>query len=200
MPVTQLDQVSKYIGPKSDDKPLKLSKLGGKDWQKTRSRVKSAVKDMAKELIELYSKRIKIKGHSFSPDIDMQNDFERRFEFVETDDQLRCIHEIKKDMEKIIKTPCGEIQGTTCRLPGVTAFKGIRYATAGRWEYPVEVTKWDGVYDASEYGGAPVIGLNGLVIKSHGSSDAKEIKNSIFQCITFVEADIANKIREQITN
>ena len=55
---------------------------------------------MAKELIELYSKRIKVKGHAFSPDTDMQNDFERRFEFDETDDQLRCIDEIKQDMEK----------------------------------------------------------------------------------------------------
>jgi len=112
VPVTQLDQVSKYIGPASDEKPLKLSKLGGKDWQKTRSKVKSAVKDMAKELIELYSKRIKVQGHAFSPDIDMQNDFERRFEFVETDDQLRCIHEIKKDMERsypMDRLLCGDV-------------------------------------------------------------------------------------------
>lgn len=112
LPVTQLDQVSKYIGPHSDDKPLKLSKLGGKDWQKTRTRVKSAVKDMAKELIELYSKRIAVKGHAFSPDIDMQNDFERRFEFVETDDQLRCINEIKRDMEKpypMDRLLCGDV-------------------------------------------------------------------------------------------
>ena len=56
-------------------------------------------------------------------------------------------------MEKyIIKTPCGEIKGTACRLDGVVAFKGIRYATAGRWEYPKQVTKWDGVYDATKYG------------------------------------------------
>ncbi len=112
VPVTQLDQVSKYIGPKSDDKPLKLSKLGGKDWQKTRSRVKSAVKDMAKELIELYSKRIRMQGHAFTEDIDMQSDFERRFEYVETDDQLRCIHEIKKDMEKpypMDRLLCGDV-------------------------------------------------------------------------------------------
>ncbi len=112
VPVTQLDQVSKYIGPKNGDKPLKLNKLGGSDWQKTRSRVKSAVKDMAKELIELYSKRIKLRGHAFSPDIDMQNDFERRFEFVETDDQLRCIREIKKDMEKpypMDRLLCGDV-------------------------------------------------------------------------------------------
>ena len=55
-------------------------------------------------------------------------------------------------MEKTIKTLCGEIKGTDCQWPGVTAFKGIRYATAGRWEYPQLVKKWDGVYDATEYG------------------------------------------------
>lgn len=73
--------MSKYIGPSGDDKPVRLNKLGGKDWQKTRSRVRSAVKDMAKELTELYSRRLKIEGHAFSPDTDMQSDFERRFEF-----------------------------------------------------------------------------------------------------------------------
>ena len=55
-------------------------------------------------------------------------------------------------MNKIVTTPCGQVQGTICRLENVTAFKGIRYATAGRWEYPVPVTHWDGIYDASEYG------------------------------------------------
>ena len=128
VPVTQLDQVSKYIGPKSDDKPLKLSKLGGKDWQKTRSRVKSAVKDMAKELIDLYSKRLKVKGHAFSQDIDMQSDFERRFEFVETDDQLRCIHEIKCDMEKpypMDRLLCGDVGFGKTEVALRAAFKCI---------------------------------------------------------------------------
>lgn len=55
-------------------------------------------------------------------------------------------------MSKIVATPCGQVQGTSCRLENVIAFKGIRYATAGRWEYPTPVTRWDGVYDASEYG------------------------------------------------
>lgn len=128
VPVTQLDQVSKYIGPKSDDKPLKLSKLGGKDWQKTRSRVKSAVKDMAKELIDLYSKRLKVQGHAFSQDIDMQSDFERRFEFVETDDQLRCIHEIKRDMEKpypMDRLLCGDVGFGKTEVALRAAFKCI---------------------------------------------------------------------------
>ncbi len=112
VPVTQLDQVSKYIGPRSDDRPVKLNKLGGKEWQKTRSRVRAAVKDMAQELIVLYSKRKAIKGFAFSPDIDMQNDFELRFEYQETDDQLRCIDEIKHDMEKpypMDRLLCGDV-------------------------------------------------------------------------------------------
>ena len=55
-------------------------------------------------------------------------------------------------MSEIIKTKCGEVRGTTCQWEGVSAFKGIRYATARRWEYPTLVEKWDGVYDATEYG------------------------------------------------
>ena len=55
-------------------------------------------------------------------------------------------------MNYVINTPCGDIRGTSCRIPGVVAFKGIRYATAGRWEYPKLVTSWEGVYDATEYG------------------------------------------------
>ena len=55
-------------------------------------------------------------------------------------------------MDYIVNTPCGQVQGTSCRLENVAAFKGIRYATAGRWEYPVQVTHWDGIYDATEYG------------------------------------------------
>jgi len=113
VPVTQLDQVSRYIGPKSGpDATVKLNRLGGKEWQKTRSRVKAAVRDMAKELIELYARRRQIKGFAFSQDIDMQNDFERRFEFEETADQLRCISEMKEDMEKdypMDRLLCGDV-------------------------------------------------------------------------------------------
>lgn len=111
VPVTQLDQVSKYIGG-GEESRVKLNKLGGRDWEKTRTRVKSSVKDMAKELIELYSKRLKIQGHAFSPDIDMQSDFESRFEYAETEDQLRCIRQIKRDMEKpypMDRLLCGDV-------------------------------------------------------------------------------------------
>ncbi len=128
VPVTQLDQVSKYIGPNSDNGLLKLNRLGGTEWNKTRTRVRSAVKDMAKELIELYAKRMNMEGHAFSPDIDMQNDFERRFEFEETDDQLRCINEIKTDMEKnhpMDRLLCGDVGFGKTEVAIRAAFKCV---------------------------------------------------------------------------
>ena len=113
VPVTQLDLVSKYIGPHEDDgKALKLNRLGGADWEKSKSKVRSAVKDMADQLIKLYSQRMHTEGYSFSPDIDMQLDFERRFPFEETGDQLRSIDEIKNDMEKpypMDRLLCGDV-------------------------------------------------------------------------------------------
>ena len=128
VPVTQLDQVSRYIGSKSENGTVKLNKLGGKEWQKTRSRVRSAVKDIAQELIDLYTKRTQIKGFAFSPDIDMQNDFERRFEYEETDDQLRCIQEIKNDMEKpypMDRLLCGDVGFGKTEVALRAAFKCV---------------------------------------------------------------------------
>lgn len=111
IPVTQLDMVSKYIGPQ-DDSSVKLNKLSSNDWQKTRNNVKRAVKDMAKELIALYAKREQSKGFAFFSDDEIQRDFEERFPYVETDDQLRSINEIKADMERIRpmdRLLCGDV-------------------------------------------------------------------------------------------
>ena len=98
------------------------------EWQKTRKRVKAAVKDMAKQLTALYAKRMAVKGYAFSPDTDLQNDFERRFEYEETDDQLRCINEIKHDMER--ETPmdrllCGDVGFGKTEVALRAAFKCI---------------------------------------------------------------------------
>lgn len=113
VPVTQLDLVSKYIGPHEESgKTVKLNRIGGKEWEKTRSRVRTAVKDMADQLIALYAKRQNTEGYAFSPDIDMQSDFERRFPYDETADQLRAIDEIKGDMEKpypMDRLLCGDV-------------------------------------------------------------------------------------------
>lgn len=111
VPVTQLDLVSKYIGPK-DDSRVKINRLGSGEWQKTKSRVRASVKDMAKELIQLYAKRMSTKGYAFSEDTDLQRDFELRFPYDETEDQLRCADEIKGDMEKTApmdRLLCGDV-------------------------------------------------------------------------------------------
>ena len=111
IPVTQLDMVSKYIGPR-DDSGVRLNKLSSGEWQKTRSNVKRAVKDMAHELIALYAKREKSQGFAFYPDDEIQHDFEERFPYVETDDQLQSISEIKADMERarpMERLLCGDV-------------------------------------------------------------------------------------------
>ena len=127
VPVTQLDLVSRYIGS-SEDSNIKINRLGGAEWQKTRTRVKKAVKDMAKQLTALYAKRMAIKGYAFSPDTDLQNDFERRFEYEETEDQLRCINEIKNDMEKAVpmdRLLCGDVGFGKTEVALRAAFKCI---------------------------------------------------------------------------
>ena len=113
VPATQLNLVSKYVGGGEESgRPMKLSKMGGADWTKTKTRTKAAVKNIAKELTALYAARQQAKGFAFSPDSEWQVEFEERFEYPETDDQLRCIAEIKADMEK--STPmdrllCGDV-------------------------------------------------------------------------------------------
>ncbi len=97
VPATRLDLIAKYIGG-GEDGAVKLNKLGGSQWEKTKSRARSSAKDMAQQLIRLYAERKRLPGHAFSPDDAMQREFEDNFEYVETEDQLRCIEEIKEDM------------------------------------------------------------------------------------------------------
>ena len=113
VPATQLDLVSKYIGSGEDaNETKKLSKLGGTDWEKAKTRAKKAVKDLAKGLIQLYAQRQRQPGFAFSPDSPWMKEFEDEFEYAETDDQLRCIEEIKRDMEQprpMDRLLCGDV-------------------------------------------------------------------------------------------
>ena len=112
VPATQLDQVSKYIGSGGEDRPVKLNKLGGTEWQRTKSRAKAAAKDLAKGLIQLYAERSRRPGHAFAPDTEWQLEFEDKFEYSETPDQLKAIADIKGDMEKSIpmdRLLCGDV-------------------------------------------------------------------------------------------
>lgn len=111
VPVTQLDMVAKYIGASADD-AIKLSRLNSVTWKNTKARVSKAARDMADELISLNAKRMSTKGFAFSEDSDWQRDFESRFAYTETPDQIRCIEEIKKDMESSVpmdRILCGDV-------------------------------------------------------------------------------------------
>ncbi len=115
VPATQLDLVSKYIGGGGggdESRPAKLNKLGGTDWGKQKAKAKAAAKDLAKGLIALYAERQRRPGFAFSPDSPWQTEFEEAFDYAETEDQLRCIAEIKRDMERPLpmdRLLCGDV-------------------------------------------------------------------------------------------
>ncbi len=144
VPVNQLDMVSKYIGPR-DNGAVKLNKLSSMEWQKTRSRVKKAVKDMADELIKLYAKRSQTKGFAFSEDDDWQHDFETRFPYSETDDQLRSIQEIKEDMQKPVpmdRLLCGDVGFGKTEVAFRAAFKCMEDSRQCAILAPTTVLAW----------------------------------------------------------
>lgn len=110
IPTNALDIIRKYIG--GGDRAPKLNKLGSKDWENTKKKVKSNLREVARNLIELYAKRRKIKGYAFEPDTPWQKEFEEAFPYTETEDQLRCIEEVKKDMENtkpMDRLLCGDV-------------------------------------------------------------------------------------------
>ena len=112
VPATQLDLVSKYIGGGEEQEKTRLNKLGGTEWTKQKYKAKAAAKDLAKGLIALYAQRQRQPGFAFSPDSPWQQEFEEAFPYPETDDQLRCIAEIKGDMERprpMDRLLCGDV-------------------------------------------------------------------------------------------
>ncbi len=111
VPASQLDLVSKYIGA-SENAAVKLNRIGSDTWGKTKTKARKAAKDMAVELIALYAARRRQEGYAFSADTPWQKEFEDNFPYPETDDQLRCISEIKADMESPVpmdRLLCGDV-------------------------------------------------------------------------------------------
>ena len=112
VPALQLDLVSKYIGSGDDPDRRRLSRLGGGEWERSKTKAKKAAKDMAKGLIQLYAQRQRLAGYAFAPDSPWQRDFEAFFPYPETEDQLRAAAEIKGDMEKPVpmdRLLCGDV-------------------------------------------------------------------------------------------
>lgn len=144
VPVTQLDMVAKYIGP-NESSSVKLSRLGSQDWQKAKARVKSSVKDIAKELIALYSARMKAKGYAFSRDNEWQRDFEASFEYEETPDQLNCCEEIKRDMERTApmdRLLCGDVGFGKTEVALRAAFKCVADSKQCALLCPTTILAW----------------------------------------------------------
>lgn len=126
VPVDQIDQVQKYVG--SEGKEPKIYKLGGSEWKRVKKKVESSVQDIADDLIKLYAEREASKGYAFSPDDEMQREFEAAFPYQETDDQLRSITEIKKDMERerpMDRLLCGDVGYGKTEVAIRAAFKAI---------------------------------------------------------------------------
>lgn len=126
VPVEQIDLVQKYVG--SEGKEPKVYKLGGSDWKRVKSKVQSSVQNIADDLIKLYAEREASVGHAFSPDGEMQRDFESSFPYQETEDQIRSIHEIKLDMERerpMDRLLCGDVGYGKTEVAIRAAFKAI---------------------------------------------------------------------------
>ena len=124
VPTDSLDNVRKYIGNEISD--MNLNKLGSNEWKKAKDRVKNNLRQVAEELIELYAKRQKMQGYAFSKDTAWQTEFEDSFPYTETDDQLRCIEEIKKDMESskpMDRLLCGDVGYGKTEVAMRAAFK-----------------------------------------------------------------------------
>src|SRR5690625_2789206 len=126
VPIDQIDLVQKFVG--SEGKEPKLYKLGGTEWTKVKKKVQSSVEDIADDLIKLYAEREAQKGYAFSEDTEMQQGFEAAFPYQETEDQLRCIEEIKQDMERerpMDRLLCGDVGYGKTEVAIRAAFKAI---------------------------------------------------------------------------
>src|SRR6185437_10225461 len=125
VPTDALDQVTKYVG---GEQPA-LSRLGGSDWAKTKGRARKAVKEIAAELIRLYSARMATQGHAFGPDTPWQRELEDAFPYIETPDQLAAVDEVKADMEKPLpmdRVICGDVGYGKTEVAVRAAFKAVQ--------------------------------------------------------------------------
>ncbi|MEV1022341.1 transcription-repair coupling factor [Streptomyces sp. NPDC050264] len=125
IPTDQLEQITKYVGGEAPT----MHRLGGADWTKTKARAKKAVKEIAADLIRLYSARMAAPGHAFGADTPWQRELEDAFPYVETPDQLTTIAEVKDDMEKTVpmdRLICGDVGYGKTEIAVRAAFKAVQ--------------------------------------------------------------------------
>ncbi len=128
VPLTRLDLIQKYRSTETGPAPV-LNKLGNQAWQKTKARVKKAMADMAAELLKLYAQRRAATGTAFTPDTNLQREFEDAFPYTETDDQLSAVADIKRDMESqqpMDRLLCGDVGYGKTEVAMRAAFKAVQ--------------------------------------------------------------------------
>jgi transcription-repair coupling factor (superfamily II helicase) len=126
VPIHQADRLTRYVGP--DDRPPTLSRLGKPDWMRVTAQAKRAVEEEAKELLELYAKRLATPAHAFEPDTPWQHELEASFPFVETEDQIRAVQDVKRDMQQphpMDRLICGEVGYGKTEVALRAAFKAV---------------------------------------------------------------------------
>jgi len=180
VPTNQLDSIRKYIG--GDEGSLKVNKLGSKEWMKTKARVKNNLREVARELIELYAKRDKSRGHAFGKDTPWQTQFEDSFPYQETDDQLRCIDEVKKDMETdkpMDRLLCGDVGYGKTEVAIRAAFKAVMDGKQVAYLAPTTVLaqqQYKEFRDRMSEFGIKVEGLNRFKTKKEQTEIIKKLK------------------------
>ncbi|MBD5130586.1 MAG: transcription-repair coupling factor [Ruminococcaceae bacterium] len=176
VPVTQLDLVSRYIGT-GDTSTVKLNKLNSEQWTRSKAKAKAAAKEMAAELIELYGKRMKSQGFAFPGDDSLQEDFEQHFAYIETDSQLRCIDEIKSDMQRpqpMERLLCGDVGFGKTEVALRAAFKCVEAGKQCALLAPTTVLAWQHYQTASgRMEGFPI--NIALLSRYKSASEQKEI-------------------------
>ncbi len=127
VPVDQVDRVTRYIGT-GDGSPT-LTRLGTQDWERAKRKARAAVQDLAEELLNLYAQRQLKQGHAFSPDNEWQRELEAAFPYIETEDQLRAIGDVKADMEQSVpmdRLICGDVGFGKTEVALRAAFKAVQ--------------------------------------------------------------------------
>jgi transcription-repair coupling factor (superfamily II helicase) len=126
VPVHQVDRLTRYVGP--DNRPPTPDRLGGTEWRTTKSHVKEAVKEVAQDLLELYARRSVVEGYSYPTDTTWQQELEASFPYIETEDQMRVLGEVKQDMEAprpMDRLICGDVGYGKTEVALRAAFKAV---------------------------------------------------------------------------
>ena len=180
IPTNSLDNIRKYIG--GGEAAPKLNKLGSKEWENTKSKVKSNLREVARDLIKLYAERHKIQGFAFEKDTPWQKEFEDTFPYQETEDQLRCIEEVKKDMEKpkpMDRLLCGDVGYGKTEVAIRAAFKACMNGKQTAYLVPTTILanqQFETFKDRMESFGVRVELLNRFRTKKEQDNIVKKLK------------------------